>query len=186
MEHSKCIKIKAFLLQLWHWKHSWLLIHCGHLKEPYRLLQMIIISISAETGLTMTHHHDTILRAVWKERTWVTAVSFPGKGRVGCWLKVQGGTSLFKLLAKWRHEGTSLLDQFLQKNQFYTTGTHSQLYFFWGYERIASNLVWRLHFGHSIKQPKLPEKERSFNFQKKGFAHKFRCANLSLIAVGTM
>ena len=152
MEHSKCIKIKAFLLQLWHWKHSWLLIHCGHLKEPYRLLQMIIISISAETGLTMTHHHDTILRAVWKERTWVTAVSFPGKGRVGCWLKVQGRNLSFQTARKMTSRGYIVARPVSAKKSILYYWHPLSTILFWGYERIASNLVWRLHFGHSIKQ----------------------------------
>ena len=41
----------------------------------------------AENCLATMHWHDVILYAVWKERTWVTAGSFPKWGRVSCWLK---------------------------------------------------------------------------------------------------
>ena len=44
-----------------------------------------------ETGPAMTGLHDIILRAVLKVGPRVTAVSFLGRGRLGCWLIAQGG-----------------------------------------------------------------------------------------------
>ena len=60
---------------------------------PFQALHWMIITVVCncfflETGPATTHHCGVILRAVWKERKWVTAVSFTGDGRV---LKVRRG-----------------------------------------------------------------------------------------------
>ena len=44
----------------------------------------------AETGIATKHCCDVILIPVLKVGMQVTAESFPGEGRVGCWLKAQG------------------------------------------------------------------------------------------------
>ena len=112
------------------------------------------------------HQHDIILHAVWKKRMWVTAGSFPEWGRVGCWLKVRGEKAeyqswktevnigvlpLYKNKCRRpnclrRHVGASLLAQFLQKKQLYTTailktGLNQSCFYMKGF--FVSTCSWR-------------------------------------------
>ena len=89
------------------------------------------------------HWRDVILQTVWKMRTWVTAESFPGSGRVGCWLKSPFSPSCFQPTAHspsaWKAFRSNLhphssncmqndvravhrsLLSFREKKQYYTT-----------------------------------------------------------------
>ena len=56
-----------------------------------KVFQSYIIVFFVETGPAMTGLRDIILRAVLKVGPRVTAISFLGRGRLGCWLIAQGG-----------------------------------------------------------------------------------------------
>ena len=79
-----------------------------------------------------------------------------------------------------------MLDQFLQKNQFYTTGTHSQLYFF----EVMKELLLTWYEGYilvtALNSDSCLKKNVVLISKRRDLYTSLAAANLSLIAVGTM
>ena len=66
----------------------------GNWLDVFSLLGFWYMSSSTRDFIPVERYDsccDVISHAVWKNRTWVTAESFTGEERVGCWLEAQVG-----------------------------------------------------------------------------------------------